>query len=228
MKLSVLIPVYNEKSTIAEVIRRVRAVNLGGLELEIVVADDGSRDGTREVLEQYKGDTVVKTHTSLINLGKGAAVRFALEHATGDIVLIQDADLELDPEDYPKLLAPLVSGEAEVVYGSRFLQKNVMPLQTVLANKFLSTLTTVLFGSRITDMETAYKVFKRDVIKSINLRCVGFEFEPEITSKILLSGRKIKEVAINFHPRTKVEGKKIRFSDGIYAIIYLFKYRFFS
>ena len=227
MKVSILIPVYNERSTIEEVVRRVLAVDLGpGMEREVIVADEGSRDGTREILDRLRGAGVIKVHTSLINLGKGAAVRFALEYATGDIVLIQDADLELSPEEYPRLLAPVVAGTAEVVYGSRFLRPNPVPFKAVVANRFLTMLTNVLYGARLTDMETAYKVFRTEIIRKLGLRCVGFEFEPEVTARLLRRGVDITEVPISYVPRPRTEGKKIRWYDGVKAIYYLLRYRF--
>jgi len=226
LKLSIVIPVYNEKSTIEEVIRRALLVDLGpGIDREIIVADDGSRDGTREILSRLVNHGVIKVHTCLINLGKGAAVRFALEYTSGDVILIQDADLELNPEEYPRLIAPIVAGEADVVYGSRFLERNTISLKTALANRFLTFLTNLLYEARLTDMETAYKVFRADVLRTINLRCVGFEFEPEVTAKVLRRGFQIREVAISYVPRSQHEGKKIGWYDGVKAIYYLLKYR---
>lgn len=227
LKVSVAIPVYNEKSTIHEVVRRVRAVSLGpDIEKEIIVADDGSRDGTAQVLSRLADDGVIKVHTSLINLGKGAAVRFALEYVTGDVVLIQDADLELDPREYPALIAPILDGTADVVYGSRFLRPNPISFKTAVANKLLTTITNVLYGSRLTDMETAYKAFRVDVLRGFRLRCVGFEFEPEVTARVLKQKLRIVEVPISYVPRSISEGKKIRWFDGVKAIYYLLKYRF--
>lgn len=230
VKLSIVIPVYNEESTISEVIDRVRGVELPGIEKEIIVTDDGSRDNTASIVaskcEQY-ADTV-KVHTSLINLGKGAAVRFGIEFATGDIILIQDADLELNPEEYPALIAPLLRGDADVVYGSRFRGRaNNIPLRSRLSNRFLTMLTNWLYGARLTDMATAYKVFPREVIKSLELRSARFEFEPEVTAKLLLAGYTIAEVPITYNPRSVQDGKKIGWIDGIEYIYTLFKYRFF-
>jgi glycosyltransferase involved in cell wall biosynthesis len=228
VKVSIAIPVYNEKSTIEEVIRRALLVDLPpGVEREIIVADDGSRDGTREILSRLGSDGVIKVHTSLINLGKGAAVRFALEYTSGTVILIQDADLELNPDEYPRLIAPILAGHADVVYGSRFMQKNPISIKTHLANRFLTFVTNVLYGSRLTDMETAYKVFRADVLRNIGLRSVGFEFEPEVTAKVLRQGIRIHEVPISYVPRGTHEGKKIGWYDGVKAIYYLLKYRMF-
>ncbi len=243
LKLSILMPVYNERSTIREILARVRAVPLeiNGdiaivlhrpgpivLEKEIIVVDDGSTDGTREILEEEEkvGDLRVFYHER--NQGKGAAVRTAIQHATGDILLIQDADLEYDPRDYPTLLKPIIEGRAAVVYGSRFLggPRTTMLFWHMVANRALTLLTNLLYDSILSDMETCYKVFRADVIRNIPLRSRRFEFEPEVTAKILKRGYRIYEVPISYTGREYAEGKKIGFKDGIIALWTLLKYRF--
>lgn len=228
MKLSIIIPVYNEAQTINEVVERVWAVDLGDIEKEVILADDGSSDGTRQIIESSRwiADPRVHSYTSPINLGKGAAVRLGLKMATGDIVLVQDADLELDPQEYGALIAPILEGRTRVVYGSRFLRtRSTISFKTRFVNRSLTFLTNILFGGRLTDMETAYKVFRREVVQTVRLRCVGFDFEPEITAKLLLAREPIVEVPIAYHPRRADEGKKIRWTDGVDAVYVLFKCR---
>ena len=228
MKLSVIVPVYNEAQTIGEVIERIRSVDLPGVEKEIIIANDGSNDGTQLAIDRgtWRQDPRLTVVESPINLGKGAAIRLGLKYATGDIVLIQDADLELDPGEYGKLIAPIVDGRAIVVYGSRFLTPNsAIPPRTRIANRALTSLTNLLFLSRLTDMETGYKVFRREVLQKIHLRCVGFDFEPELTAKLLLAGYRIEEVPIAYSPRRVDEGKKIRWVDGLDAAYVLLKCR---
>jgi dolichol-phosphate mannosyltransferase len=228
MKLSVIIPVYNEAQTITEVIDRVWAVDIGPLEKEIIIADDGSTDATSSLVDahRYIREGLVRIHHNPINLGKGAAVRLGLSMATGDILLVQDADLELDPQEYGRLLEPILQGRADIVYGSRFLRASGrVPLRTRWANRFLTTLTNLLFGGRLTDMETAYKVFRRERLEGLRLRCVGFDFEPEITARFLLAGHRIVEVPISYNPRRVDEGKKMRWIDGVDAIYTLIKCR---
>ena len=228
MKLSVIVPVYNEEQTIGAVIERIRAVNLGSIEKEIIVANDGSSDGTRRAIDEgpWRNDPGVCVLHSPINLGKGAAVRLGLQYATGDVLLTQDADLELNPEEYGKLLAPIIDDGALVVYGSRFLQPNsAISRRTRIANRMLTMFTNILFGGRLTDMETGYKAFRKEVLGKVRLRCVGFDFEPEVTAKLLLAGYKITEVPIGYSPRRVDEGKKIRWVDGLDAVYILLKCR---
>jgi dolichol-phosphate mannosyltransferase len=228
MKLSVIVPVYNEEQTIGAVIERIRAVDLGDIEKEIIVANDGSDDGTRRAIDEgpWRDDPTVRILHSPINLGKGAAVRLGLQAATGDVLLTQDADLELNPDEYGNLLAPILNGAAVVVYGSRFLQHNpAISFRTRFANRLLTMLANILFGGRLTDMETGYKVFRREVLQKVRLRCVGFDFEPEITAKILRAGYRIVEVPIGYSPRRVDEGKKIRWIDGVDAVYVLLKCR---
>jgi glycosyltransferase involved in cell wall biosynthesis len=228
MKLSIIIPVYNEEQTIAEVIERVWKVDIGDLDREVIIAHDGASAGTPSAIagSPWINDPRVKSYHSPINLGKGAAVRLGLAFATGEILLVQDADLELAPNEYGRLLAPILDGRADVVYGSRFLDpSDRVALRRRFANRFLTVLTNILFGGRLTDMETAYKVFKREVIERVRLRCVGFDFEPEVTARVLMAGIRIVEVPIGYKPRREDEGKKIRWIDGVDAIYTLLKCR---
>jgi glycosyltransferase involved in cell wall biosynthesis len=223
--LSVIVPVFNERSTVAEIVRRMRSVELP-VEREIVVVDDGSDDGTGAVLTQLRDSTVrVIAHPQ--NRGKGAAIRTGLESATGDLVLVQDADLEYDPEDWPKLLNPMLRGKARVVYGSRFTgeRRNMLFLHWI-GNRFLSLVTNVLYNTTLSDMETCYKLFDRTLLDSIPLRAQRFEFEPEVTAKILRRGIRIYEVPISYTGREFDEGKKITWRDGFIALWTLVKYRF--
>jgi len=230
-RLSIIIPVYNEVNTIAEVIKKVSAVELKDIEKEIIIVDDGSTDGTTEILRDYErgkdrpGSTTIFRY-SKVNIGKGSAVRIGFEHASGDFVLIQDADLELDPVEYHKLVHPITAGFADVVYGTRNYWGTNMRLHGKLANLFLNCLTCILYRALISDMETAYKVIKRDIVKGIVLTCKGFEFEPEITAKLLRLGYKIHEVPVTYNPRSEYQGKKIGWTDGVEAIYNLLKYRF--
>ena len=223
MKLSVLIPVYNEARTIGEVIRQVVAVPVAK---EILIVDDGSTDGTREVLRQLADSTVHVVHHER-NLGKGAAIRTGLEQVTGDLVLIQDGDLEYDPEDWPKLLTPVLRGKAEVVYGSRFTgeRRNMLFFHWV-ANRFLSLVTNILYNSTLSDMETCYKLFDRELLAGIRWQARGFEFEPEVTAKVLRRGIRIYEVPISYAGREFNEGRKFTWRDEFVALWTLVKYRF--
>ena len=226
-KLSVIVPIYNERNTVAEVVRRMRAVELP-VEREILLVDDGSTDGTRDVLHQLSDSTVrVLMHPH--NRGKGAAIRSGLEQVSGDLVLIQDADLEYDPEDWPRLLAPVLRGRAEVVYGSRFTgeRRNMLFLHWV-GNRFLSLVTNVLYNTTLSDMETCYKLFDRRVLDGMTLRADRFDFEPEVTAKVLRRGIRIYEVPISYVGREFDEGKKITWRDGLVALWTLVKYRFLA
>jgi glycosyltransferase involved in cell wall biosynthesis len=224
-KLSVIVPVFDERNTVVEIVRRMRKVELP-VELEIVIVDDGSTDGTRDVLRQL-ADSTVRVINHDVNRGKGAAIRSGLAHVTGDLVLVQDADLEYDPEDWPKLLAPIMRGKAQVVYGSRFTgeRRNMLFLHWV-GNRFLSLVTNVLYNTTLSDMETCYKLFDRKLIDGIPLRAQRFEFEPEVTAKILRRGIRIYEVPISYTGREFDEGKKITWRDGFIALWTLVKYRF--
>lgn len=223
-RLSVIIPVYNEKSTIREVVETVLAVDLP-LDFDVIVIDDGSTDGSADELK-FEPEVPVRVVTLTQNSGKGKAVRTGLTLARGDVILIQDADLELDPNEYRALLAPILAKETHVVYGSRFLSENHVPAVRRLGNKLLTLATNALFSTRLTDMETAYKAFTIDVAEHLSLRADRFDIEPEITAQIARLGLKIVEVPVSYRPRSVSEGKKIRFKDGIKAIGTLVKCRF--
>ena len=233
IRLSVIIPVYNEIKTIDEVLLKVSGIKLKNVEKEIIVVDDFSTDGTRQKLSKMKNKNINFLFHKR-NKGKGGAIKTALGHATGDIIIFQDADLEYDVNDYEKLVRPIIEGHSKAVYGSRFLGKKIkligkgklfLPMN-YLGNKFLIILTNVLYNSRLTDMDTCYTVFKSDVIKNLRLKSDGFEVTPEITAKVLKSGIKIHEVPINYAGRDYSEGKKIGWKDGIIAAYCLLKYRF--
>ena len=222
MKLSVIIPVYNEQDTIASVIT---AVSETPLEKEIIVVNDGSSDASAAAIESVRS-LVRHVHHAPHNAGKGAAIRAGLTYVTGDVVLIQDADLEMDPRQHDLLLQPIRDGRANVVYGSRFLKANPgVPWDTRWANWFLAWFTNLLFGSTLTDMETAFKVFRREVICSLPLTGERFDFEPEVTARLLRLGEPILEIPVDYRPRRRHEGKKIRPRDGLIAIWTLLKYR---
>jgi glycosyltransferase involved in cell wall biosynthesis len=226
LKISIIIPVYNEVNVLPMVIDRVQKAALpAGCTKEIIIVDDGSTDGTSEILERYRD--VVMVHHSVENFGKGAALRIGIRMATGDIVLVQDGDLEYDPADYIKVLTPLVEGKATVVYGSRFLGRmQGMKFANWLANKLLTWTANILYGAGITDEATAYKAFRTEVLRSIRLRCIRFEFCPEVTAKVRRMGHTIHEVPITYNARGILEGKKIRWQDGFEAMWTLWRYRF--
>lgn len=224
--LSIVVPVFNEEATVGAVIDRLLAIDLP-IAREILVVNDGSTDGTRGVLDALPrvGDTLRIVHAP-INRGKGRAIRTGFEHARGTIVAIQDADLELDPAELGALVAPILARESQAVYGSRFLRgTRGMPLKTVLANRLLTTLTNMLYGSSLTDMETCYKVMRTDVARALDLECNRFDIEPEITAKLLRAGHRIVERPVRFEPRNRAQGKKIGWRDGLHAIAVLWRQR---
>jgi glycosyltransferase involved in cell wall biosynthesis len=225
MQISVVIPVYNEIQTIEEIIRRVKSTNLVD---EIVVVDDGSKDGTREKLVEIEKTGQIRVILHSMNQGKGAAVVTGIKAATKDVIIIQDADLEYDPREYPHLLRPIQEGIADIVYGSRFLGGARRPILywNMVANKLLTFMTNILYNNILSDMETGYKVFKREVIKDIPLHSKRFDFEPEFTAKVLKRKIRIYEVPIEFNPRDYSQGKKIHMSDAFFAVWALIKYRF--
>jgi glycosyltransferase involved in cell wall biosynthesis len=225
MRFSVIIPVYNESKTINEIVGRVIAT---GLVDEILAIDDGSTDASGQLLDKLAADGKLVVIHHQRNQGKGAAVRTGIEHATGDLIIIQDADLEYDPREYPNLLRPVQEGIADIVYGSRFLGAGRRPVLfwNMVANKILTLVTNILYNNILTDMETGYKLFRLQVVKDIPLHARGFEFEPEFTAKILKRKARIYEVPITFNPRDYSEGKKIKMKDAFSALWTLIKYRF--
>jgi glycosyltransferase involved in cell wall biosynthesis len=225
--LSIIVPVYNEARTIRAVIDRLMTIDLP-VRREVLIVDDGSTDGTRQVLAQAVADGLdVKVIEAARNGGKGSAIRLGLEHATGTIVAIQDADLELDPSQLADLVAPIVGGSTDVVYGSRFLNgRPSAPWITVAANQVLTTLTNVLYRASLTDMETCYKIMRTRVARSLRLTANRFDIEPEITARLLRLGHGIEERPVRFEPRSRAQGKKIRWHDGVRAIQVLVRERF--
>ena len=224
--LSIVVPVYNEKRTVAEVIERLLAIDLPAPR-EILVVNDGSTDGTREVLDRIPARPELRIIHAEKNGGKGSAIRIGFGKASGTIVAIQDADLELDPAQIAQLVAPILSGQTRVVYGSRFLAgRPDAPWLSIFANQVLTGATNVLFGGRLTDMETCYKVMTTEVARSLNLECNRFDIEPEISAKLLRGGHSILELPVRFEPRSRAQGKKIGWRDGVQAIKVLLKYRF--
>jgi glycosyltransferase involved in cell wall biosynthesis len=227
LRLSIIIPVYNERDHVLQVIDKVRHAPLpDGMTREIIVVDDGSRDGTSEILDQLPPDPALQIHHSRVNFGKGAATRIGIEYATGDIMVIQDADLEYDPKAYCSLLEPLLNGTTDVVYGSRFLGRaDKMHILHVIGNKLLNITNNLLFGAHLTDCYTCYKVFRREALRGIRLRSLGFELEAELTAKFQKQGHRIVEVPIHYLARTKLQGKKIRKLDGFLGVLNLVRYR---
>lgn len=236
MKLSIIIPAYNEEETIAELISTVKKVDLGAIEKEIIVVDDGSKDKTKEIVRSIKGIKFIEHEK---NLGKGGAVKTGINHSTGDIIIIQDADLEYNPHEYPICIQPIIEGKAKVVYGSRFLsqkQKNIninffkkhenAYRMAYFGGRLLTILANTLYWTNITDEATCYKTFDAQLIKSIKINGNKFEWEPEILAKVRKRGEKIIEVPISYIPRTFEQGKKINWKDGMQAIWTLIKYRF--
>jgi glycosyltransferase involved in cell wall biosynthesis len=224
-KLSIIMPVFNERNTVVEAIRRSRSVDIP-LKREIIVVDDGSDDGTSQIVSQLQDSTVRVVHHE-VNRGKGAAVRTGLAYVTGDLVLIQDADLEYDPEDWPNLLAPALKGRARVVYGSRFTgERRNMMFWHLVGNRLLCLVTNAFYNTTLSDMETCYKLFDRKLIESLQLRSERFGFEPEVTAMILRTGERIYEVPISYAGREVHEGKKVTWRDGFYALAVLVRCRF--
>ena len=224
MKLTVIIPTYNEVGTIFEVIKKVKEVSS---DKEIIVVDDGSTDGIRNILKERRDGVKVLFHDT--NKGKGAAIRTALPHITGDIVIIQDADLEYDPSEYPRLISPILEGKADVVYGSRLMggPHRVLFYWHSVGNKIITTLSNIFTDLNLSDMETGYKVFRAEVLKKIKIESNRFGFEPEITAKIAKMGCRIYEVPISYWGRDYTEGKKIKWKDGVAAIYWIIKYNLF-
>ena len=228
MTISIIVPVYNEVDNIKRVIKRIKAAALpAGIKKEIILIDDGSTDGTTDVLKEAgQNDTTVTVHSSMLNFGKGTAIRIGLKYVSGDIIIIQDGDLEYDPNDYGKLIQPILENKAKVVYGSRFLQRpEGMKPMNFIANKILVFAANILYNAKITDEATAYKAFTKEVFQAINLHCKRFEFCPEFTAKVRKKGYKIVEVPISYNARSVAEGKKIRWQDGFVALWTLLKYR---
>lgn len=226
-KISIIVPVFNEIKTLEEVIERLQKVPMCGLEKEIIIVDDYSTDGTRELIKDYEGMYKVFYHD--YNQGKGAAIRTGLSHVTGDIMVIQDADLEYDPADYDDLIKLIIEGKADVVYGSRLSggkPSRSFMFTHLLGNKLLTFITNLLYNTTLTDMETCYKAFRTDFIKGIEIKSDRFDFEPEITAKVLKRRPRLYELPISYYGREYSEGKKITWKDGIHAVIALIKYRF--
>jgi len=224
--VSVIVPVFNEHATVAAVIDRLLTIDFP-TDREIIVVNDGSSDGTREVLGRLEGTPRLRIVHAAVNRGKGHAIRLGLDQARGEVIAIQDADLELDPAQLGSLVEPLLQGKAEVVYGSRFLGRRPdAPWLTLVANRTLTSLTNILYGSSITDMETCYKIMRTTVARGLGLTADRFDIEPEITARLLKAGHRIVELPVTFTPRSRAAGKKIGWRDGIAAVRVLFRHRF--
>jgi len=226
-KITILIPVFNEVNTLRTILQKVEDANFCGLEKEIILIDDFSTDGTKEIFGELKDKYKILYHEK--NMGKGAALRTGFEHATGDVVIIQDADLEYEPADYEPLIQLILDDKADVAYGSRF--SGIKPSKAfmftqLLGNKVLTLMTNILYRTTLTDMETCYKAFKSDFIKGIQIKSNRFDFEPEITAKVLKKGARLSELPISYYGREYEEGKKITWKDGVHAILALIKFRF--
>lgn len=229
--LSIIIPIYNEKNTLLEIVKRVESADIGDIEKEIILVDDCSTDGTRDVLKELENKHEVFYQEK--NMGKGATLRIGFKQATGDIIIIQDADLEYNPDEYPRLLKPILDGKADVVYGSRFTgvgAHRVLFYWHHLGNLFLTTLSNMFTNLNLTDMETCYKVFRKEVIKEIlpKLKSNRFGFEPEVTARVAKEGYRVYEVGISYHGRTYKEGKKINWKDGVKAFFAIIYFNLFS
>lgn len=230
-KISIIIPVFNEINTIHEVLDKVKQTSFCSLEKEIVLVDDASTDGSKEILEELSKNNAYKVYFHSKNMGKGAAIRTAVENATGDIIIIQDADLEYDPNDYEELIKLIMEDKADVVYGSRLSggrTTRAFKFLHLIGNKFLTLITNILYDSTLTDMETCYKAFRAEIIKNIKIRSNRFDFEPEITAKILKKKYRFYETPISYYGRDYTEGKKITWRDGFGALRALIFFRFFD